>query len=121
VLIAGLAIAGAAGAIARFAFDDATRSRLGQDSPVGILCINIAGSFVLGCLTGLALYHSLASTPKTVLGTGFCGGFTTFSTFAYESVRLAHDNKPRIALVNVALHLVLPALAAAAGIALTAL
>ena len=63
--------------------------------PAATLAINVSGSFVLGVVTGLALYHGFATTPRVVLGTGFCGGYTTFSTFAYEIVFLAEQRRTR--------------------------
>jgi CrcB-like protein involved in camphor resistance len=50
---------------------------------------------------GLALYHGLPRIPKAVLGAGFCGAYTTFSTHAFETVRLAEDGARRSAVVNV--------------------
>ena len=89
--------------------------------PLGTVFINITGSLLLGGLTGLALYHAFPSTPKTILGTGFCGAYTTFSTFTYEIVRLAERGFRRSALRVLLASLVAPALAAALGLALAAL
>ena len=121
MLILGIAIAGGIGALARYWVDAAVVRAAPTGLPAATLAINVSGSFVLGVLTGLALYHGLGSTPKVVVGTGFCGGYTTFSTFAYEVVFLAGQRRPRAATVNVALSLVLPALVAALGLALASL
>lgn len=58
--------------------------------PVGTFVINVLGSLVLGILTGALTHHAgwLSPTAKDALGTGFCGGFTTFSTASVESARL---------------------------------
>jgi CrcB protein len=121
MLILGIALAGAVGAPARYLLDGYVQARAGGRLPVGTLVINVSGSLVLGFLTGLALYHAFPSTPKTVLGTGFCGAYTTFSTFAYETVRLAEERELAGAFKYALASLVLPALAAAAGMALAAL
>ena len=89
--------------------------------PRGTFVINVTGSFILGLLTGLFLYHAFPSDPKIVLGTGFCGAYTTFSTFTYETVRLAEERAFGTALENAFSSILVPALAAAAGVALAAL
>jgi len=121
MIVLGVAAAGAIGAVTRYIVDIVVTDRTRTNLPLGTMVINVSGSFVLGTLTGLALYHGLASTPKIVLGTGFCGGFTTFSTFAWESVALLEARHYRVAITNVAASLILPALAAALGLALTAI
>jgi fluoride exporter len=121
MLIAGIAIAGALGALARYWVDAAVVRAVPRGLPTATLAINISGSFILGVLTGLALYHGFASTPRIILGTGFCGGYTTFSTFAYEIVFLAQERRTRAATVNLVLSLLLPALLAALGMALASL
>jgi len=120
-LILGLALAGAVGAPARYLLDGYVQRRARGALPLGTLMINVSGSLVLGLLTGLALYHAFPATPKTVLGTGFCGAYTTFSTFAYETVRLAEERELRGAFRYLVASLVLPALAAAAGMALASI
>ena len=121
MIVLGVACAGAIGAVARYVVDVVVSDRTRINLPVGTLVINVSGSFVLGILTGLSLYHGLASSPKIVLGTGFCGGFTTFSTFAWESVALLEARHYRVAATNIAASVVLPTLAAALGLAITAL
>jgi CrcB protein len=114
-------VAGAFGAVTRYGIDALVQERVARDRPWGTFAINVSGSFVLGLLTGLALYHGLGHTPKVVLGTGFCGAFTTFSTFAFETVRLVEEGELTAAAANVAGSVVIAVLAAALGIALAAL
>ena len=121
MLLLGLAIAGAIGAVARYEIDASVVRRVPSGLPVATLAINVSGSFVLGVITGFALYHGLPNTPRLILGTGFCGGYTTFSTFAYEVVRLTDDGRRRQALTVLVLSLVVPALVAALGMALASL
>ena len=120
MLILGIAIAGAVGAPARYLLDGYVQARARDGIPLGTLVINVTGSLVLGFLTGLAHYHAFPATPKTVLGTGFCGAYTTFSTFTYETVRLAEEHEMPSAVKYVIASVLLPALAAAAGMALAA-
>ncbi|HEU5001707.1 MAG TPA: fluoride efflux transporter CrcB [Actinomycetota bacterium] len=116
----GLAGAGAAGAVARYLVDVAVNRRTRGDFPWGTLLINVSGSLILGILTGLALYHGFPATPKVILGTGFCGGYTTFSTFTFETVRLLEEGEVKAAAGNVAGTLLAGAGAAALGLVLAA-
>jgi CrcB protein len=118
---AGFVAAGAVGAPARYLLDDAISSRTQGVFPWGTLVVNVSGSFLLGLLTGLALFHGFPATPKLILGTGFCGAYTTFSTFTYETVRLAEEGAVNEAVRNAVASLVLGAGAAAAGLAAAAL
>ncbi len=121
MLIAGIALAGMLGATARYLVDGFVIDRIESGLPIATLIINASGSLLLGLITGLALYHTFPATPKTVLGTGFCGAYTTFSTFAYEVVRLTEGRAPRLALRTLVLSLVVPACAAALGLAVASL
>jgi len=121
MLILGIAVAGAIGAPTRFLLDGYVQDKTSGERPLGTLVINATGSFALGVLTGLVLYHAFPATPKVILGTGFCGAFTTFSTYAYETVRMAEGGDRRDALRFFLGSLLVPALAAAAGLALAAL
>ena len=82
VPVAAVAVGGAAGAAARFAVTLWLAHRLGGPLPWGTLAVNVLGSFVLGVVVGFAPSPSV----RALLGTGFCGGFTTFSTFAVETL-----------------------------------
>jgi CrcB protein len=120
MLVLEIAIAGAVGAMLRSIVDTVVRQRSNETLPRGTLTINVTGSFVLGIVTGLALYHGLGADSRAVYGTGFCGGYTTFSTFAYQTVRLGEQRAYSGAWRNIAASLALPAAAAALGLALTA-
>lgn len=88
LLFAGIAVAGGIGAAARMVLDGLIRSRLAGATPWGTIAINVSGSLVLGFLTGLAAGNLLPTEWFLIIGTGFLGGYTTFSTASYETVRL---------------------------------
>ena len=114
-------LAAAIGAPLRYAVDTYVGDRVSGAFPWGTFLINATGSFALGVLTGLALYHAFPKTPKVVLGTGFCGAYTTFSTFTFETVRLVEEGEAGEALRNAVGTALTCAGAAALGIALAAL
>ena len=118
---AAFVTAGAIGAPVRYLVDGWVADRTEGVFPWGTFVINVSGSLVLGFLTGLSLYHAFPDTPKVVLGTGFCGAYTTFSTFSYETVRLVEEGAVAAALRNALGTLVTGAGAAALGLALAAL
>jgi fluoride exporter len=114
-------VAGAIGAVSRYIVDAVVQQRSRRDHPWGTFVINVSGAFVLGFLTGLALYQGLSTTQKTILGTGFCGAFTTFSTFTFETVRLVEEGDTAVAVLNVVGSVTVAVAAAALGIALASL
>jgi CrcB protein len=116
-----LIAAGAIGAPARYLVDGFVRSRTGAGLPWGTFVVNATGSLLLGLLTGLGLYHAFPETPRLVLGTGFCGAYTTFSTFTFETVRLLEEGALGDAFRYALGAMVVCAGAAAAGVALAAL
>jgi CrcB protein len=114
-----MALAGGVGAATRFVTDAAVARRSRFRVPLGTLVINVTGSFLLGLLTGLFALSSAGSsgaTLKAVIGTGFCGGFTTFSTASVESVRLWLAEGRATGVGYAATTLVLGVVAAATGI-----
>jgi CrcB protein len=100
VIVLWVALAGGVGAVARFVLDGLVRSRVASWFPVGTVVVNVTGSFVLGLVTGLALAHVVPDELRLVVGTGFCGGYTTFSTASFETVRLVEQRRVGAALVN---------------------
>jgi CrcB protein len=114
-----------AGSAARYATDQWVQTRWNHRGywgrlPLGILLINLAGSFALGLLTGAAS-HQLGPLVLAFAGVGVCGGFTTFSTWAYDTIRLSGGRDRPLAAANVALTVGGGMLAAAAGLGLTLL
>ncbi|GAA1392094.1 fluoride efflux transporter CrcB [Luteococcus peritonei] len=93
-----MAVLGGLGAVCRFMLDAAVRRRLPGAFPAGTLLVNLLGSFLLGLLTGAVLRSGLDPDVRLVLGTGFCGGFTTFSTASLEVVRLVRAGRAWLAL-----------------------
>ncbi|HET6937566.1 MAG TPA: fluoride efflux transporter CrcB [Nocardioides sp.] len=103
------------GAPARYLVDRFVQSRLDAVMPWGTLCVNVIGSFVLGFVTGLATQHQVSGTVMTVIGPGFCGALTTYSTLSYETLRLYEDGARLYAGTNLGLSLVTGLGAAVAG------
>jgi CrcB protein len=118
---AGFVIAAAVGAPLRYLVDGAIAERAEGVFPWGTFVINASGSLVLGVLTGLGLYHAFPKVPKVILGTGFCGAYTTFSTFTYETVELLEEGALNEAARNAFGTLIVGAGAAALGLTLAAL
>jgi fluoride exporter len=89
---------GACGAMLRYVVDLLVTRRLTGRLPWGTFVVNLSGSLVLGLLTGLTLSHAVSPQVRIVIGTGFCGAYTTFSTFVYEMVLLARTGDRSSAL-----------------------
>ncbi len=117
MIVVGVVVAGACGAVLRYLVDHVVQARAGTEFPLGTLAINVSGSLVLGILTGSALHHGVSAPWLTVAGTGLIGAYTTFSTFAFDTVRLAEGDRWRLALLNVVLSIGLGLGAAALGLA----
>lgn len=111
-----ITVAGGVGAVSRFVADGLIRTVLGRKFPWGTLIINILGSFILGVLTGLVLHQHASTSTKLILGTGFCGGFTTFSTASFEAARLLEERRYTATIFQLLGNVGLSFLAAAAGI-----
>jgi CrcB protein len=110
-----LALGAALGAPARFALDSAITARAGSRLPWGTITVNLTGSAVFGLLAGLSSQDAASAVLLALVGTGFCGAFTTFSTFTWETLALVEDGLPARAVGNVVVSIVLGvALAAAA-------
>jgi CrcB protein len=109
-----VALGAAVGAPLRYLTDRAVQSRHDSVFPWGTMTVNIVGSFILGFLAALP-----ADGPLTALvGTGFCGALTTYSTFSYETLRLAQGETKFYALANVVASVVGGLGAAACGLIL---
>jgi len=111
-----LVVLGAAvGAPSRWALDQYVQTRRDSVFPWGTFVVNVAGSLLLGLVLGAAASGPASPRLVAALGTGFCGGFTTFSTFAYETLRLVEDGSYAEAALNVAASVAAGLAAAAAG------
>jgi CrcB protein len=114
-----LVVAGAmAGAPLRYLTDRAVRSRHDSLFPWGTFVVNVVGCLVLGVLTGATLAGAAGSRLQLLLGTGLCGALTTYSTFSYETLRLAGTGARLLAVVNVTASVAAGLGAAFAGVAL---
>lgn len=100
----------ALGAPARYLIDRFVQSKHSSGFPFGTLTVNVVGCLLIGFVVG--------TSWMPLLGVGFCGGLTTYSTFSYETVKLLEGEKYRAALLNVVVSVVLGVAAAALGLAL---
>jgi CrcB protein len=111
-------LAGATGAVTRFVLDSSIKQRWRSPLPWATVLINVSGSLLLGLLVGLVTFGGHPAVWQTVVGTGFCGGYTTFSTASFETVRLIQQGRRGSALLNAVGSLVLSVAAGGLGLAL---
>ncbi|MDF9814539.1 fluoride efflux transporter CrcB [Streptomyces sp. SPB162] len=98
-----LVIAGAAvGAPLRYLTDRLVQARHATAFPWGTFTVNVAGCLVLGIVTGAVTAGAASSSAQLLLGTGLCGALTTYSTFSFETLRLAERGDRFFAAANVA-------------------
>ena len=100
LLFFAVSVAGGLGASSRFILDGLIRSRSSSSTPWATISINVSGSFLLGLLTGFAASAILPHVWLPILGTGFLGGYTTFSTASVETVRLVVAKQWRSAVIS---------------------
>jgi CrcB protein len=108
---AGVAVLGALGAYARFRVGGAVTARRPSAFPYGTFVVNLTGGFLLGLLTGLGV----EGDARLVLGTGFLGAYTTFSTWMVETQRLGEDGEWLLAAVYLLGSMIAGLTAAGAG------
>lgn len=108
-----IALGALVGAPARYLTDRAIQSRYETPFPLGTLTVNLVASFALGAVTAAA--GRLDPAVVALLGTGFCGALSTYSTFGYETMRLIQEGARRYAAANVVLSVLAGIGAAALG------
>jgi CrcB protein len=116
-----VALGGALGSLLRYALGAWVQDFLGPGFPYSTLAINALGSFFLGLVVGLSLEGVLSGEARLFLAMGVLGGFTTFSTFSYETVLLLQDGEALKALAYVGLSVGLGVVLALLGYRLSAL
>lgn len=115
-------LGGFLGSVARYLTQQGVGKWMPVIFPYGTLTVNIAGSLIIGIIYGLMDRSSLLSPEwRIFLATGFCGGFTTFSTFSYETLTLIRDGEYAFAGLYVGGSFIVGLLAVIAGITLTRL
>ncbi|HXZ64331.1 MAG TPA: fluoride efflux transporter CrcB [Streptosporangiaceae bacterium] len=101
MIVLAVLAGGMIGAPTRYLVDRAIQGRHDTVFPWGTLTVNLAGSALIGFLLGAQRHLGLPPTAFALLGTGLCGGLTTFSTFSYETLRLLEDGAVGEAGLNV--------------------
>jgi fluoride exporter len=104
-------IGGAIGSMLRYLASTGIQSKFLSAFPYGTMCVNISGCFLIGIIYGLAERNNISPEWRLLLATGICGGYTTFSTFSYESLSLLRDGEIFYATAYIASSVVLGILA----------
>ncbi|MET9342458.1 fluoride efflux transporter CrcB [Nonomuraea sp. NPDC003804] len=94
-------LGGAVGAPLRYLTDRAVQARHDTVFPWGTFAVNVTGSLFLGVLTGAVLAGAAGHDVQLLVGTGFCGALTTYSTFSWETLRLAESGAGLLAAANI--------------------
>jgi fluoride exporter len=111
-----VALGSAVGGVSRVALSTFIQQRAGP-FPIGTLVVNVTGSLALGFLLRYTLGStSVSAEARALLTTGFCGGYTTFSTFSYEAITLIEDGDYRRAAAYVVASVLLSLMATFLGI-----
>ena len=113
-----VALAGGAGAVARYLIDLVVNRYTRRGIPKGTIAVNVIGSFIIGLTAGAIAHHHLAGLAELVVGTGFCGGLTTASSAAFEVARNIERGALRDAGVIVTVGVGCSCLAASVGLGL---
>jgi CrcB protein len=121
MLAIAVGVAASFGAVSRYLVDQVVQHQHDQAFPWGTFAINVSGSFLLGLTTGWAAHHGLPPVTTTLIGVGFLGGYTTWSTYLWESLVLAEAGALGQAALNVLGSLVMGVAAATGGFALALL
>ena len=116
-----VAVFAGCGALCRYVLDRLVQQRTSGTLPWGTFVVNVSGSLLLGVVVGVTAHHHFPSDAELVLGVGFAGGYTTLSTWAWESVALAEMGAWGRMALNVAGSLGLGFAAASAGLGLALL
>ena len=116
-----MAMGGALGTLARYGLGGWIQEQAGSAFPWGTLLVNITGSLLLSFTFRWLEQLPVAAEWRTTIGIGFCGAYTTFSTFSYETVRLLEDGQFRRASIYIAASVTFSLIAALAGFRLAAL
>lgn len=95
-----VAAGGAIGAVLRYLLGAWIQGRLGPDFPWGTFIVNVSGSLLIGVVLGLVDRGALSGEARLFLAVGILGGYTTFSTFSYETLQLLADGNLAATLLN---------------------
>jgi CrcB protein len=114
-MIGVAALAGATGAVCRYLLSGFVQQRTDSDLPLGTLAVNLSGAFLIGIVAGIDDLQSSA----TLIATGLLGGFTTFSTWMIETIRLGIPTLRSKGITNLIITLTAGVVLTAAGYSLT--
>lgn len=118
--VAMVLLGGAIGAILRYLTDVAVQTKHDSVFPWGTFTVNVVGSLILGVTTAVVITLGPPAWVPVLVGTGFCGALTTFSTFGFETIRLLEEGSVLTAVSNCVASLVVGLGVCAGGFALTA-
>ena len=88
----------------------------GMPFPTAILLVNVVASALLGVVVGWTLGRTMGEETRLLMGVGFCGGLSTFSSFSYDTLALLQNGRTGVALLNIGLNVVLCLLTSAGGL-----
>lgn len=118
ILAIAVGVGGSLGAVSRYLLDGLVQDRTSGRFPFGTLTVNVVGSFILGCIAALASLFLGLQWTSTLVGTGFCGGMTTWSTASWETIHLAEQGATSTAVKYLLTNLAASLIAAGAGFVL---